>query len=130
MTEIQQARDVLEKWRERATEAPWRVIDGVYSQEGMTYDGSQIEAEHEMVAMDHQDLDCGPVAPLGYADARLIVGTAGNPELLDAIDWLLAATVASYEAWGNRVGQYTVDKDGHAARIAAAIVAADEQMSA
>ena len=123
---IQDARDVLNTWRERATEGPWSVIDGVYSQEGMTYDGSQIEAEHEMVAMDHQDLDCGPVAPLGYADARLIVGTAGNPELLDAIDLMLEVAVrivADSPMTPHRLVQ-------HANRIAAAIIATDERMSA
>ncbi|WIE65918.1 hypothetical protein DEI99_005110 [Curtobacterium sp. MCLR17_036] len=124
MSDIQQARDVLAKWRERATEGPWRVIDGVYSQEGMTYDGSQIEAEHEMVAMDHQDLDCGPVAPLGYADARLIVGTAGNPDLLDAIDEMLR--IADTRMARREEPAFVL----HADRIAAAIIAADERMSA
>lgn len=121
MNDIQKAREVLATWRERATEGQWSLIDGVYSQEGMTYDGSQIEAEHEMVAMDHQDLDCGPVAPLGYSDARLIVLTAGNPDLLDAIDGLLAE--ASFDA--RIVSERLL---AHAQLIAAAIIAADERM--
>lgn len=120
-TIIQDARDVLAKWRERATQGPWSVIDGVYSQDGMTYDGSQIEAEHEMVAMDHHDLDCGPVAPLGYSDARLIVGTAGNPDLLDAIDAMFATYLAAHS-----IGP-TYRRDTE--HIAAAIIAADERMS-
>ncbi|MDT0211226.1 hypothetical protein [Curtobacterium sp. BRD11] len=123
---IQQARDVLAKWRERATEGPWTVVDGEYSDDAGTYDGSQIEAEHEMVAMDHQDLDCGPVAPLGHADARLIVGTAGNPDLLDAIDGMLAIAAAD-------IAEYGVKPPGlwnDVARVAAAIVAADGRMGA
>ncbi|WP_065962413.1 hypothetical protein [Curtobacterium sp. UCD-KPL2560] len=125
-TDIQAARDVLTKWRERATEGPWNVIDGVYSQEGMTYDGSQIEAEHEMVAMDHQDLDCGPVAPLGYSDARLIVLTAGNPDLLDAIDHLLR-----HHEIVRRGSKITLSTTGRLIEsLAATIVAANERMSA
>ncbi|WIE60760.1 hypothetical protein DEI97_013520 [Curtobacterium sp. MCLR17_032] len=118
-TNIQQARDALEKWRERATQGPWAVIDGVYSDEGGTYDGSQIEAEHEMVAMDHQDLDCGPVAPLGYADARLIVGTAGNPDLLEALD----EGLRQYGTMPERSVPTFIK------RIAAAIIAADKRMT-
>lgn len=56
-------------------------------------------------------------------DAHLIVGTAGNPELLDAIDYLLeAATI--HESRSNWSGAIP-----HAERIAAAILAADERMN-
>jgi len=117
MSVYKEAREVIAKWRERATEGPWKVIDGVYSDEGLTYDGSQIEAEHEMVAMDHQDLDCGAVAPLGYADARLIVGTAGNPDLLDALDGLLrhheeeGVTVSAIRNWVRLMAEAIIRAD-------------------
>ncbi|PYY59983.1 hypothetical protein DEJ17_06335 [Curtobacterium sp. MCSS17_011] len=55
-----------------------------------------------------------------YSEDRLIVGTAGNPELLDAIDGLLEA------AERYTPGTFRV----RAERIAAAIIAADERMSA
>ncbi|KTR02102.1 hypothetical protein NS184_16810 [Curtobacterium luteum] len=53
------------------------------------------------------------------SDAHLIVGTAGNPDLLDAIDaFLERVTVNLRENWAEM----------YARRIAAAIIAADERM--
>lgn len=105
---IQQARDALTKWRDND------VLLWHYDEHGTVLDST------------------GAAVVIGATegDARLIVGTAGNPELLDAIDDMLAATIAAYEAWGNRVGRLTVDSTGRVARLAAAIIAADKRMSA
>ena len=118
---LQRAREVLATWRERATEGPWKVIDGVYSDDDGEYDASQIEGEHEMVAMDHQDLDCGAVPSIGYADARLIVGTAGNTDLLDELDAMFRDSIEDAERGNGR--------SSRAERLAAHIIAADEQMT-
>lgn len=59
-------------------------------------------------------------------DLRLIVGTASKPDLLDAIDdCLYLAEQAIKRSVGNRSAVVTV-----AERVAAAIIAADERMSA
>jgi hypothetical protein len=57
----------------------------------------------------------------GDSSARLIVGTAGNPDLLDAIDAMLATYLAAHS-----IGP-TYRRDSE--RIAAAIIAADERMT-
>jgi hypothetical protein len=86
VSDIQQARDVLAKWR------------------------------------DAEPLD---IAMFGPLDEPLIVGTAGNPDLLDAIDAMLREASADIAQYGNQPdGLWS----GHK-RIAAAIIAADERMT-
>lgn len=112
MTDIQKARDVLAKWRKQAPVGPWRVTEqGFADQRG-----------HEHIQAPYYDLKIDPMV------AALIVGTAGNPDLLDAIDALLAEalTVAMVEP----VTVATLVVQNIAATIAAAIIAADERMSA
>jgi hypothetical protein len=86
---IQDARDVLAKWREGTTPGQWQV-NLIWSL-GMVWD-----------------------------DAMLAVGTAGNPELLDAID----EGLRQYGTLPDRSVPSFIK------RIAAAIVAANERMSA
>lgn len=104
MTDIQKARDVLKEWRHGATEDRWvpRLTPSV---------------------IDRLDEGERVVAFGGYsdADAELIVGTAGNPALLDAIDGLLEE--AQRSGLGGWLGHFAV-------YFAAAIIAADERMSA
>lgn len=90
---IQQARDLLAKWRDGTTPGPWEDYGGY------------------IAVPDYV------VANGTGRDIPLIVATAGNPELLDAIDdLLLNAKWEARNAWVNR--------------IAAAIIDADERMSA
>lgn len=88
--QIQQARDVLAKWR--ATPQPRLAMVNVMAQ-----------------ALDTE------------SDARLIVGTAGNPDLLDAIDGLLELATDG--------GPAPATTRAYAGFIAAAIIAADERMT-
>jgi uncharacterized protein YjlB len=98
---IQQARDVLAKWRDGD------VLLWHCDEHGTVLDST------------------GAAVVIGATegDARLIVGTAGNPELLDAIDLLLEAGVI-HESRGHYSGSTP-----HAERIAAAVIAADERMT-
>lgn len=102
MNDIQKARDVLAKWRRGIMPHPW----------------SDWREEDAVVANDP------PASVLAdgvsRADARLIVGTAGNPELLDAIDAVLNAALVF-----NRDDRLRI----HGRHLAAAIIAADERMS-
>ncbi|PZE66921.1 hypothetical protein [Curtobacterium sp. MCBD17_021] len=110
---IQQARDVLGKWRKEAREGRWHFAYMVPSSKNLgTIDGDMERAEF-YVASD-----------VTSEDARLVVGTAGNPDLLDAIDGLLAAT-----AGGLAQGFKSYPGFTYAERIAAAIIAADERMT-
>lgn len=89
MSNIQEARDVLAKWREKAATGAW--------------------------TEDH-------IAEIrGKRDGRLIVGTAGNPDLLDAISEFLLL--------GLSVGSVNKQLGREAERIAAAIIAAEERMN-
>jgi hypothetical protein len=111
MSEIQDARDVLAKWREasdRLRPLPWSFHVGWGADQVMDGDGGSINHEDQDDAAQFN----GPVA-------ALIVGTAGNPDLLDAIDALLATGITL----GDRFAPKT-----HAAHVAAAIIAADERM--
>lgn len=111
---IQDARDVLANWREETTAGPW-------SREEMPETGeNRVIREFEFFGAQIEE-----VAPGGVhrEDARLIVGTAGNPELLDAWDGMLAQVELIREVCPAVLVAY-------AERIAAAIVAADERMSA
>ncbi|MDY1005712.1 hypothetical protein [Curtobacterium sp. CFBP9011] len=114
--DIQQARDVLKKWREGAVAGPWFA-----DREHPEFDGATIandaflnptnENEHEPV------LD---VSGISIGDARLIVGTAGNPDLLDVLDGML--TTASLAKTPDQVSSWFP-------RLAAAIIAADDRMT-
>lgn len=110
MTEIQQARDVLAKWRELIWDTEWEIdTNEPFSSELV---GLFVPADKEY-AVKFEDGQAPHVSV-----ARLIVGTAGNPDLLDAIDGLLAHFL-NWELPPSDVP-----------RIAAAIIAADERMSA
>jgi hypothetical protein len=101
MSEIQDARDVLARWRDTASPAPWK------------YDAEQYFVEDSAESTNAVGVDMLP------EDGLLIVGTAGNLDLLDAIELTLAEG-SRYWA-GNPVRQ-------HAQRIAVAILSADERM--
>lgn len=112
MTDIQRARDVLAKWRTEATSGTWTF-------------GDTGEFEWRIWPSDTDPLDGGSHAStLESTDARLVVGTAGNPDLLDAIDALLAAMIPWREAG------LSTEFLMRAERIAAAIITADERMNA
>lgn len=125
MSNIQEARSVLKKWRANVKQGVWRKLEDV---EWPADDG-------EMVKQAAIGTDSGPLTWDDHGgdvftpeDARLIVGMAGNPELLDAIDAMLRMASAY-------PGLQWVDGDAYrflsaADRIAAAIIAADERMSA
>lgn len=108
MTDIQKARDALAKWRDGSTPGPWEVSST----------GNELRARDPW-----NGFLLGTWANASGADQSLIVGTAGNPALLDAIDGLLTH-VWKYPAWTNG------HMRAYAGRIAAAIIAADERMSA
>lgn len=117
MTDIQQARDVLAKWRnEVQSPLPWGLIGGGNEPRDV------VDATGDSVVSLWSREEASS-AHLYDGDDRLIVGTAGNPDLLDGIDGLLAH-VWKYPAWSS--GHMRT----HAERIAAAIIAADERMSA
>jgi hypothetical protein len=107
VTDIQQARDVLAKWRKGTHEGPWaRSMPTIR------------DANGRLVVSD----------PL-TADARLIVGTAGNPDLLDTLDNFLWKAYRDFAYTGKLT---ECDEPGavqYAERIAAAIVAADKRMT-
>jgi hypothetical protein len=107
VNDIQKARDVLAKWRKAQTPAPWQV------KADWTGDAAEFGTAEEN--------------PLGWTnhpvDARLIVGTAGNPDLLDAIDAMF-----DYMAPLGRTVPTPLVR--HLEGIAAAIISADERMSA
>lgn len=102
MSDIQKARDVLAKWRkDPASRSAWERFDAA----GLG-----------------EDIASGDRGYLGSfddpVDVSLIVGTAGNPDLLDAIDGLLSRATE----W-----QWLPSEVGH---LATAILSADERMSA
>jgi hypothetical protein len=114
VSDIQRARDVLAKLRVDATaRGRWREQD----HEVMEDSGGLPWVESRWVA----DVDSVT------GNGRLIVGTAGNPELLDAIDALLAAEQRRRASMHDNLSH---DLSHHAERIAAAIIAADERMNA
>lgn len=108
---IQQARDVLAKWREGADAyQPWLYEES--SRKG--YYGASVYSSDEAEYSVTSDATDG--------NARLIAGTAGNPDLLDAIDdWLRVSP--AFE----RLAPIAYKK---AQSIAAAIVAAGDRMNA
>lgn len=108
--QIQQARDVLTKWRKEAREGRWHFAYSIPASKNLgTIDGD-MEREGFYVASD-----------VTSEDARLIIGLAGNPVLLDAVDLLLERSIR----WPNA----PLDMEP-IELIAAAIIAAQEQMSA
>jgi hypothetical protein len=103
VADIQHARDVLAKWVESATPGPWQVSKS----------GNWVTS------------DAGDIARV-LGDPSLIVGTAGNLDLLDAIDDMLKHTAIM-----STNSTYRFSTFGRLAeRIAAAIIAADERMTA
>lgn len=118
MTDIQQARDILAKWREAVeSPLPW----------ALSTDGQDSEVEDGNGASIVQlfSREAASWAGLGDGDARLIVGTAGNPDLLDAIDGLLELAL-TYGDLPPGSGSRFITR---AERIATAVIAADEQMT-
>lgn len=111
MTDIQRARDILTKWRSDAQDGPWRFAD-----EGkMTWTVRTDQPQADIYG-DPYDDNVGELD--GFHEARLIVGTAGNPALWEAIDGMLRDVQAN-----------ALYPSHHAERIAAAINAAEERMS-
>lgn len=76
--DIQQARDVLAKWREDASPGPWARDE----------ETGAIDARGDSI-VGLASRENASSAYLYPGDDALIVGTAGNPDLLDAIDKLL-----------------------------------------
>lgn len=113
MTDIQQARDVLAKWRNNRFSSPWEVDKNLPFSADLVGLFAPAQKGYAVKFDDDQQPD--------GAVAALIVGTAGNPELLDAIDGMLWAA-------GSPVAAEGLVKT--AERIAAAIIAADKRMSA
>ncbi len=117
---VQQARDALATWRANApSPLPWAIeSDG---QDNITVDARHVD----IVQLSSREVSSW--ASLDDDDARLIVGTAGNPDLLDAIDGLLAQEQRRRRSMHTNMSH---DLSHHAERIAIAIIAADERMSA
>jgi hypothetical protein len=107
MIDIQQARDVLARWLGNVPTGRWEV----------TADGYVVlptaPITHFINVASHEE-----VAPL-------IVGTAGNPDLLDALDYLLR-----HHGIVQTGSNVTLSTTGLLIeRIAAAIIAADDRMA-
>ena len=116
MTDIQRARDVLAKWRVNApSPLPWAIEND--GQDNITVDANR----NDLVILSSREV--ASWAGLDDDDARLIVGTAGNPDLLDAIDAMLKNAQWHIDTYGSVEHPW-------ATYIAAAIIAADERMSA
>jgi hypothetical protein len=98
MSIIQDARDVLAKWREAVDKEAFEAL----------LDADQ---DPETGYWDYAKPELG---------AHLIFGTAGNPELLDAIDRVMA--------YGEKSG--VLEAQSAAQYLAAAVIAANERMSA
>ncbi|MBT1542444.1 hypothetical protein KK103_11780 [Curtobacterium flaccumfaciens pv. flaccumfaciens] len=110
MTDIQRARDVLAKWRKESSPGNW--VAGGEGYRDLIWNPQHPNLHPALAAVEEGDM-------------HLIVGTAGNPDLLDAIDNMLRWVTAfntKYDV-SREFGHYT-------ASIAAAILAADERMSA
>jgi hypothetical protein len=112
---IQQARDVLAKWRKEAREGRWHFAYMVPSSKNLgTIDGD-MECAEFYVASD-----------VTSEDARLIVGTAGNPDLLDAWDGMLGI----FENEPKTAPLLWPELWVEVQRIVAAIIGANERISA
>lgn len=72
-------------------------------------------------SINHEDQD--DAAQFNGPVAALIVGTAGNPELLDAIDYLFKTALT-----GSETSDAGRERRRTAADLAAAIIAGDERM--
>lgn len=108
---IQDARGVLARWRDGSTPGPWIMDTAPIKSMGFSI---------------HNGLEGIVREAYEEADTRLIVGTAGNPGLLDAIDALLE--LAESAERDHRAGWSAVVWS-KAEPIAAAIIAANERMS-
>lgn len=120
MTDIQKARDVLAKWRKGTTPGPWAFTVDTYGSDFGDYQAAEVTNVAESVWTEND----GPVAPLTPEDASLIVGTAGNPDLLDALDQLLEAAFIHVIEHDEEL------IDPLVTTLAAAIIAAEKRMSA
>lgn len=137
MNDIQKARDVLARWRAEAQIGQWN-LDGPDYQFFGQRDGDYVNADiisagdnRVAVAAMHTPLtanqpSCLAASDQFHADARLIVGTAGNPELLDAIDGQLAYAINLESTGWDGPGIRQIMRE--AKRMARTIVAADERM--
>lgn len=109
--DIQRARDVLAKWRKEATSKGQWAHDDLG---GMSWTVWATGSDPHDADVIHAD---------SGTDAALIVGTAGNPDLLEAIDALLAEALRVQEGWP------TAPRVKDTLPLAAAIIAADDRMS-
>lgn len=126
MNEIQKARDVLAKWRKSQAwfPGPWAIRN---EQPGRANWSDVIFDKHGDSLFTHDEEGGDEFSPTHDAGtdptvAMLIVGTAGNPDLLDAIDAMLR--IADTRMARREEPAFIL----HADRIAAAIIAADERM--
>lgn len=109
---IQRARDVLAKWRGHALHGNWSPVPLLSNNAVYTFDAVD-ESSAYAANSDDEVAMC------------LIIGTAGNPDLLDALDQLLES--AELVEQDHRAGWAAVIW-GKAEPIAAAIIAAEERM--
>lgn len=103
---IQNAIDKLTWQRDHAMTGPWRHI-------ALNHWGTPTPG----IWADGDDQEVG--YPFEQPDADLLVTLHAT---IDAQLALLQATVDEYSKWGNRVGRYSVDMDGHVLRLARAIL--------
>lgn len=116
MNDIQRARDVLAKWRnEVQSPLPWR-IEGQGNEERDVVDAT---GDSVVSLWSREEASS---AHLYDGDDRLIVGTAGNPDLLDALDRMLERAAGQHERG------YQGGWNDEMSHIAAAIIASDERM--
>jgi hypothetical protein len=108
VTDIEQARAVLAKWKDEAVQGPWKFNEDGWLVVGAAEFGGRFA-------------DLGGDLGGDLGTAALIVGTAGNPDLLDAIDSLLAMAAEAGEG---------ASLATHGKRIAVAIIAADQRIAA
>lgn len=119
---IRHARAALAKWRTNRFNSRWEVDKNLPFSADLVGFFDPAQKEYAVKFDDDRQPD--------GAVADLIVGTAGNPELLDAIDAQLAFA-AEYDERPEEGRSGTGDLwMTFAERTAAAIVTADERMSA
>lgn len=112
---------MLAKWREESTAGPWRV--DVFGHGGafvQIVQPAEFQPGYDPNRFDNMDIDIANVEQTA-ADACLIVGTAGNSELLDAVVKML-----DNAQW--HIDHYGSVEHPWAGMFAAAIIAADERM--
>lgn len=111
MSELhEQARDIFQRWCADATKGPWKVEnENIPDVIETAYDARE-----------------SPFSPIGEADARLVAGIVGSPEIRTAILEMLDDPVLDSEP-GNPMTTWERRYRDHARTIATVIVRFDEQ---